>query len=553
MSYNFQSSSISVYEALSRAGPELASIINDNIRTLYQLQLGLAGMMNGPEGDDSKGLLYERLEALCAFTTAWESGEHPVHEITLASSQQSGHSMWHYIPPRIALDVSCIDKQAGSLIIHRPPGVLSGISGNEYTYEGLAARINLRSITGFHVDLAQDLFIWCDGITNTPRPSLHFCSLSNHFGPHHDAARPTISSCFPTYMEWFPFLEIQVFGDIVAWSMYGGDTGDQATDLLIINWKTGVVIMHMHFPNDRIYVMLISRTQLCALHCDTMSIYLYTLNPCASADSKVTTFEDSFAVLRLPACHDRVVRKVVYGDIGFPPAYPDGTSYHFRHDPTHSLLVVTINLDYALDDAESDPEHRPTGTERFLLFIPVGTLLREYHFADPHDQYATAFPPGVIQGSGSEPHRTIPWERWGPSGTRMISLQSARSDLESDINAPPSILGAHVALIAYRPSDEQYVATIYEVHPLADATAPLPMAKAESTVVELGKEAHRQRSEGDYIRGSKTWKDDIHTTFPYKTTTRILPHCDVDGRPRYMDQRNILLTHDGLVHIKNDE
>ncbi|KAH9888798.1 hypothetical protein C8Q73DRAFT_166399 [Cubamyces lactineus] len=517
--------------ACKLASPALASIIDDNIRTLYQLQLESTGMVDGPRGNSSNSerLAHERFGSLCALMTAWASGEHPVYEVKLGSFQQSGYSMWHNFPPRLALEVPCIDRQDGSLRIYRPPGVFSGIS--------------------FHVDLAQDLFIWCNGITSTPSPSLHFCSLANRFGPHRDATRPTISSCFLTYIERLPFVKIRVLGDIVAWSMYGGDTGSKETDLLVINWKTGVVVWHMHFPNVSVCAVLISQTQLCVLHPDNMSIYLYTFDPCACSDSKLSVFQDSFAVLRLPACHDRVLRKAIYGDIGLPPAYPHGTPYHFRHDPTHTLLAVSINLEYALDDdIESDIDERRLVKESFLLFIPVDTLLRVYHFTDPNVHYADAFPPNSIERLKSEPHRIIPWEQWGPSGTRMVHMQNARPNLESDVVAPPSVLGAYAALIVYCPSEHQYVTIIYEVHPLADAAAPLPIAKAGSTSIEPGQGIHRPCPVGDCIRRTKTWKDDIYTRFPYRTTTRTLPHCDTDGRPRFMDHRKTFLTHDGLVH-----
>ncbi|KAI0325913.1 hypothetical protein GY45DRAFT_176799 [Cubamyces sp. BRFM 1775] len=533
----------------ANASPALGFIIDDNLRTLYQLQLEAAGMADGPQGDDSDSPLHERLHAICDFRTAWASGEHPVYEVTLTRSQQSGHSVWHYVPPRMAVEVACIDQQEGSVHIIRPPGLLCGLGGGEYVYGGLKDHINFRSITGFHVDLAQDLFVWCDGITNDPPPSLHFCSLSNGFAPHPKAARPTIFSCFPTYIELFPFLEMQVLGDIVAWSMYGGDTGEQETDLLVINWKTGMVVWHMHFHNDRIYMMLISQTQLCILHCDNMSIYLCTFDPCASANNQPCAFQDSLAVLRLPACHDRVVKKVVYSEIGLPPTYPLGTPHDFHHDPTQSILAITINLEYALDDTEYDSEESLTEMERFLLFIPVGTLFREYHLT--HNQYANVPPPAAIEGAESEPDRIIPWEHWGPSGTRMVSVQSNRSDLHSNISAPPSVLGAYASLAAYCPSEDLYVVTIYEIHSLSDSEASPLMANADGAGVELelGQKFRRLHPEDDYIRGTKTWKDDIHTTLPYRTTTRTLPRRDTDGRARYKDQRSILLTHDGLVHI----
>ncbi|KAI0325912.1 hypothetical protein GY45DRAFT_1364247, partial [Cubamyces sp. BRFM 1775] len=348
-------------------------------------------MVDGPLGSESS--LCERLDALRAWKTAWASGEHPVHEVALlADSQRSTHSMSHYSPARMAVDIAYAEQQEGSLKIHRPPGPFCGLRARDYNYPGLNALLDIESVMGFHVDLAQDLFFWCNSVdSNNPFPTLRFCSLANGFGPHPDSARPTVTSS--RFIGWFPVLRFQVLDDIVVWSMRGGDIGSPETDVLVINWKTGVIVWHTHLLNDRITAMLLTRKQLCLIHSDSMSIYLYTFDPCASADSATSVLKDSFAVLRLPPCHDGVIGKVIHGDRGLPPSYPDGTPHRFRYDHSHSLVTVIISLGYAMNIPGYDFDVASTvGMESFVLFIPVDTLLRQYRLADPHNQHATTPP-----------------------------------------------------------------------------------------------------------------------------------------------------------------
>ena len=299
----------------------------------------------------------------------------------------------------------------------------------------------------------------------------------------------------------------------------------------------------MHLPHDRITVTLLTQTQLCIMHSDNMSFYLYTFDPRASADSPVSALKDSVAVLRLPACNDRVLGKSLYGDIGLPPAYPDGTPHRFRHDPAHSLVTVAISLGYVQNVAGYDPEGSPMASEQYLLLIPIDTLLREYRLAD--DPYHAPLPTATVGSSGSEPNRIVPWERWGPSGTRMVCVQTSSDWIFASL---PSALGAYAAVTSFHSEREGHVATVYKVHPLADAATSLPMAQADGGgTVQLGPEIRRSHPEEDYMRGTNTWADDIHTTFPCKVTTRRLPFPLIlaVGHPYC-----VLLTHDGLVHIE---
>ncbi|KAH9888799.1 hypothetical protein C8Q73DRAFT_838702 [Cubamyces lactineus] len=526
--------SILAYRQASRV---LASAIDDDIRISYQLELELAGMVDAPP--DNENSPQRRLDALRSWTAAWVSGEYPVHEVALVVSQRSNFFMWYYSPPRMAVDIAYIDEQEGSLKIYKTPGTFCGLRAKDYVYHGLDTYVDPQSITGFHVDLVQDLFVWCNGgNSDNPHPTLHFRSIANGFGPHVDTARPTIPSRF---IGWFPMFSIQVLGDIIAWSIRGGDIGDQKTDVLVINWKTGVIASRMHLPN-RITPMLLTRTQLCLVRSDNMSIYLCTFNPCAVADSAISVLKDSFAALRLPACHDRVVGKAVWGDIGLPPVHPNGNPHHFYHDPTHSLVTVSIDMGYNSDVPGCDPGDTPMETERYLLFIPIHTLLKEYHPTDSYSESATTPLPTSADTSGSEPNRIVPWDRWGPSGTRMVSVQKQH---DRTVVSSPSVLGAYAALTTYHPQERQYAVTVYQVHSLAGAASSSPVAQANGGGVELGQEA--LHPEDDYIKGGMIWKSDIHTVYPYKTATRMLPIHLAAAAP---DVEHILLTHDGLVSIR---
>ncbi|KAI0654053.1 hypothetical protein C8Q70DRAFT_937266 [Cubamyces menziesii] len=485
--------------ACRQASRALASIIDDDLHTTYLLELGLAGMVDGPS--DSEDFHPQRLHALRAFRAAWASGEHPVHEITLDSLHN------------FAGDMADLDQQEGRLRIRRPPGTFCGLSAKEYIYEGLAASdVNLTSIMGgFHVDLAQDLFVCC---SSGPHASLQFCSLEKGFSPHPLATQFTITSCFTEYVECY--VNVQILGDIVLWCIHEDDTDEEKDEFLVINWKTGVIVWHMHSMDNRLCAILLSQRHLCVLHRDNLTVHLYTINPDTPSNSPLSFLDDSPVVLYLPACSDRVVKKSMDGTVRPRPTYPQGTPYHFAHDPNLSLVMFTIHLEYnpssvghvpdeqyGSDDDYHGHYYPRLRTERFMLFVPIDTLIRSYSPAGL-GALNTAAPINDPNLPANRIH--LSWERWGPHGTRMIFAK----DVAHGISVNP-MLGPYAALPRYVSSDAT------ERHSLF---------------------ARRERDTSSTRSGNRT-------------TTRTLPRLhEDDDELELLDQRYIFLTQDGLARVK---
>ncbi|KAI0325469.1 hypothetical protein GY45DRAFT_239294 [Cubamyces sp. BRFM 1775] len=253
-------------------------------------------------------------------------------------------------------------------------------------------------------------------------------------------------------------------------------------------------------------------------------------------------------------------------DVGFSPAYPSGTQYYFTHDADLTLLVLSIRLDHAVvdvedgseavDDDEDDTEDHMV-SERLSLLIPIATLLPFY--SDPAHSSSADFgmahqAPPSPSSKPLERNRTIPWEEWGTHGTRMLFI-SRTASMESDFYAPPSALGNWVSSARYDPFQEAYVVDVYEAHPLVNVTLP------SSGDSQSGVKSERHAGDtapvddssesiiGDYV-DSKAGRSHIRTTYPYRSTTRILkPHEWEDQRHLEGNARDILLTHDGLVRM----
>ena len=309
--------------------------------------------------------------------------------------------------------------------------------------------------------------------------------------------------------------------------------------------------------DNRLCAILLSQRHLCVLHRDNLTVHLYTIDPDTPSNSPLSFLDDSPVVLYLPACSDRVVKKSMDGTVRPRPTHPQGTPYHFAHDPNLSLVMFTIHLEYnpssvghvpdeqyGSDDDYHGHYYPRLRTERFMLFVPIDTLIRSYSPAGL-GALNTAAPINDPNLPANRIH--LSWERWGPHGTRMIFAK----DVAHGISVNP-MLGPYAALPRYVSSDATYVVTVYEMHPLANATLSLPGESAIHPAHAAGTGVSRPVSEiDDVIRDSVTWRDPVHTMYPCRTTTRTLPRLhEDDDELELLDQRYIFLTQDGLARVK---
>ncbi|KAL7281124.1 hypothetical protein ACG7TL_004432 [Trametes sanguinea] len=263
---------------------------------------------------------------------------------------------------------------------------------------------------------------------------------------------------------------------------------------------------------------------------DKFSLRIYAFDPSASDNAPLATDSDCIYALALPTRSHRVDDHWLR--VAFEPQ-PQFANDHplFSHDPNLSLLALTIMLGLSDTDFPSGLAH---DGDCFLLLIPLETLLR-FDTADTE----------LLRG------RIIPWEDWGPKGTKMLQIWE-------HVTQDVSVFGSRVALPNWREIVEgkmQCLVTVYEVHKLANEVMPTSSDAADAT---RGQRADHERdaraaasklvvTDDDWITDSLAWKDPIHTTYPFRKTFRTITPSDVPYGE--YQQTAVHPTADGLLYL----
>ena len=151
-----------VYAVLTvtQVNKTLRDLIDNNMAIQYQLELALAGMVDGPSRNATTR---ERLDALRAFKTAYSTGTQPTEEVIVPASQRAD---MFFVPSNPA-EIAYIDKEDGELVlkIYRPSSTLHGITNEprETVISGmgqlLAAHPGM-SADNLFVDSEQELLVY---------------------------------------------------------------------------------------------------------------------------------------------------------------------------------------------------------------------------------------------------------------------------------------------------------------------------------------------------------------------------------------------------------
>ncbi|KAI0360860.1 hypothetical protein OH77DRAFT_1418889 [Trametes cingulata] len=486
-----------------KASRQLAQLIDSTVELQYVLELALAGMVDGPPSNVS---LRDRLDALRAYSAAWVKGEHPLSEVYIGKSRMefsanATHLAWTDL------------LRKGPLRVYRPAGVFRRVQERASVHEGWT-RLCTSSIGQVDFLACPErnmvMYYWTWGPEQAPRCIAYakctFASLGEDFGPHPLAAKPTFKTCLQ-----LPIspprtrMRAHCLGDLVSWA---AECAGIAVDMLVMNWRTGKLVWHMHVLGAQ-HFRLITTNHVAVIQKADLSISLYWFDPGATDDCRLTTPDDCQCVLHLPPRSDAVHSQSIDSTIGHPPEYSDDTRPLFLNDPSLTVLVVNITLTI-----------RPAGDavrlsgERFLLFIPISTIVRLF--------------PGVREAS--QKVRVVPWADWGPNGTRMIRIPATASF--------PSALGAQAAVYTQDAAARLQHVTIYEVFPLATVNRCDDSAGSRMD----------RTAESDWLRHAKSWKDPVETTYPFRTTTRLVPYGPEENM---RVPRGVWLSHDGLVLLKH--
>ncbi|KAI9068341.1 hypothetical protein FKP32DRAFT_1587742 [Trametes sanguinea] len=506
--------------ACRQTSTALAQTIDNAIEIQYKLELDRAGMIDGPPGTTS---VRDRLNALKAYRAAWVAGKHPVH-ILMIDVDLSDPRLFHVLPRGYH-----IEQATGNLKFYRPAGSVSGLTERNDVFAGMFEEIAAhRPVYLFTISHSEDLLAYACGTFYDPssgdaHAECGFASLSRNYQAHPLATRPTLRTCHPLEGN-SSRSDIRCSGDLVQWRVCYW--ASRPAELIVVNWKTGIIVWHMHITSDQRYTQfqVISPTQVIVIdEGDKFSLCLHSFDPSASDDAPLAKESDCLYTLALPTrsheVHEHWLRFAFEPQQIFTDDHP-----LFSHDPALSLLALTF-MHWFLD----------MSVECFLLLIPLETLLR----------FDT-------EGAESFRGRTIPWEDWGPEGTKMLQIQ-IREHTPQDV----SVLGCRVALPNWRHIVEgeemQCLVTVFEVHKLANEpllTNTEAANKSSENCDDPGQDAFAAASrlvatDDEWITDSRAWTDPIRTTYPFRKTYRTIPLSEVPHRQYW--NTAVHLTADGLM------
>ena len=244
--------------------------------------------------------------------------------------------------------------------------------------------------------------------------SVHFLSISARASPHPHA------TCSTIVMRDQLLGDVQLRGDLIAWTTFSG----RIRNIRVTNWRSGVLIWVRASHNDISYrpnALLQSYVYSGEAHFSIVDAHhllvveqyrapwIYEVNPSASFLEGTLSGQDTtshLCELQLP--------KLLPGysfDIYWMTGEPSSSSPRsddckpvFSQDPHNAVLAL-----HCRTRIEQHVRPRiPQPESAHLLFIPVSTIIQ-------WTSHAHLTRPG--------PPLSVPWEEWGPTGTRWIPLR----------------------------------------------------------------------------------------------------------------------------------
>ncbi|KAH9894879.1 hypothetical protein C8Q73DRAFT_475474 [Cubamyces lactineus] len=554
--------------ACRQASRQLAKLVDDTVALQYQLELALAGMVDAPPGSAS---VRARLDALRAYRDAQARGEHPLFEIV-------DHGDHLRFVRSAETEIVYLDRSQADLplTVYRPRSEYCGLEELRETFGGVKPLLDAHpdlDMSNVYVDYQQDLVVYSYFTIHTAQnismAHCHVASLSQTFNQHPLAAREELSRDHAVPMEGSVRIGLQVVDDLVLWTT----TSFAIVSVIVYNWKTGVIVWRMDEDSGvsrsshLVHVGLLSSTALVLVDHAEFALCLYRLDPTATSDSPVISVDDYACMLRLPERTSPHPSCSIerYGAPA-PPSKPGSAipapaaAASFLPDLSLPVLVLRF-MWLALQSwfGESPEDNVGAVGERdelCRLFVPHATLLRFLPDRRPGaatSGFVASFSDGVRSGfkgdlgdrADSDTYgRVVPWEEWGPRGTRMVRMKARSRSLAG--------LGANVAIYEETTAvTDEHRFDVYEVHPLAATTIPplrdstrappnltsvsagaTPLADAAPPTGASSAADGELDSDSDpesCITNSPAWKAPIRTTYPFRRTKRYVPSTTEDG------------------------
>ncbi|KAI0646219.1 hypothetical protein C8Q79DRAFT_653631 [Trametes meyenii] len=495
-------------QACREAHSTLTRLIDNNLELQYHLELVATGMVDGPAGGPV--CLHDRLDALRAYRRAWNDHALPIRRVPPSGLRPCGPNATGFVR-------GGRPRSDGRLTLWRPEAAFNGTAEETRILNGWDDLLAAQPDMGAYMVVEKDdllVYVWNVGLSNSSQEDYAQCSfvsLSHGFNPHPLAARPTIQACLPTISRE-SVIDLQALGGLVAWNMRHGSYG--SSEMMVLNWKTGVIIWHMH-GTSRQHVRLLTPTLLAVIDGARYTLHLHAVRANKAVKRALATNKTALCELEYPARQSGIPHPAINSYIEYPSTAP-GTRPIFQRDPAPAMLVLELIHGFTRS-REAYLGDEPW-EERYLHLVPLETLV---HICE-----------GTRAGKRT---KVIPWAEWGPQGTRMVRLEPE--------SRAPSVLGACVAVMQQHLEWEKGSSSvlIYELDPDGERARSgcAPASESSSSTTSM--------RDGDWLRGSEAWDGPVCTAYPFRKTTRSLMLTVKET----WNEVNVLLSQDGLVLVEN--
>ncbi|KAJ8482611.1 hypothetical protein ONZ51_g5239 [Trametes cubensis] len=430
----------------------MADVVERTPAVQYRLQLGLAGMVDGPA---NVAPVSKRLEQLLAYQAASRSGALPIQ---ITSHASGGSDDWHSYR-----NGTYIHEHASSLTLSRPASAFTGIE--KKTVGCLNYRDHIPdpdfTIGNCAVDSDQDLVVVTQ-LNLGEAPHMYFLSISQEGALHPLAAHPHVEGLVELGVSMDPEESLEIKGDLVAWSIT-----TEVFQIFVYNWKTGKSVWESGDFNDdgnnfhhRPYFL--DATHIVVV--ENMTLGIHEVHP-------TKPIHDSLLCeLELPALATNKLPHGVQSCLQFPPAH-SGEAPLFKLDPSLTLLVLRFAA------CNNPGQSARSNCKTFLVLVPVSTMLAQVERV--HHAKAKGQVPGTSERRSS---RVVPWKEWSPLGACLLEHKSLADDgYGFDISS----LGSRVLISPpeITAADAKDKVCILDACPLATAMHPTPSDSAEPPIL----------------------------------------------------------------------
>ncbi|KAM5531266.1 hypothetical protein V8D89_015067 [Ganoderma adspersum] len=325
--------------------------------------------------------------------------------------------------------------------------------------------------------------------------------------PHPNASQSHISFNLASQGRQSDYWDsILVLGDLIAWNV--PNLNGRRCQMRVINWKTGITTWDFHHELWS-RCRLISQSHVVVVAFE--SLLVYPIDRHIKSPAVHSTNHTALCILQLPTWSSIGSSRsfLVESYIQFPLSIGPTDRPLYCHDP--DLTLLTLEIHYIVDI----PEHEPQFVQ-YAMFIPISII-------KTHVELTTGSPPPP-----DGPPHAIPWNDWGPAGTRIV-----RFDSEGPCRFSP--MGGSCAVTHQRRDASGNLLLrvhVFDVHPWA--TPDVDQAEEQRRflhITELGTLAGREFTES------------LQTTFPFNVTRKDIP---LTGNDRYP---TVVLVEDGLLLV----